>query len=610
MNKNIILLIICYFNNVNSFVNTIYLKKLNMKPLCLFENASPYIDKFFKKQDIENIRYTEFIKEVENGHIKKTFFSNNGKKLLLQNDKEKIFKIDLLPNDNNLMETLLNNNVIVEIQNRDMIQYTKTLDGVVLYLIVFIVIIQILRLFTNNNASFGNNIMMNQNENLKITKKTNVTFNDVAGIDNVKLELEEVVQFLKDEERFTKLGAQIPRGIILEGPSGTGKTLLARAVAGESGVPFFSVSGSEFIELFVGSGASRIRTLFKNAKENSPSIIFIDEIDAIGKQRNSGMGMGNDEREQTLNQLLSEMDGFQGNTGVIVIAATNRADILDSALLRSGRFDRKVYIDNPDYEGRLEILKLYSKNKPLAKNVNLQEIAKSTPNFSGASLENLMNEAAIFTVRNNATTITNYDIIAALDRITLGAQKKNNNISLKNKEIIAVHEAGHAIVASYKKNYDKVSRISIAQRGNAGGLTFFTPDEERVTSGLVSRDYLDSLIHVALGGIVAEEIIFGPDEITTGASNDLERVTSITRSMIVDYGMSKKIGTFAINDNQISASLQNKIDKEILKIVDNSYKHVKNILENNIDNIRNVAKLLIEKETISSEEFYNVMEFM
>ena len=508
------------------------------------------------------------------------------------------------------METLLNNNVIVEIQNRDMIQYTKTLDGVVLYLIVFIVIIQILRLFANNNASFGNNIMMNQNENLKITKKTNVTFNDVAGIDNVKLELEEVVQFLKDEERFTKLGAQIPRGIILEGPSGTGKTLLARAVAGESGVPFFSVSGSEFIELFVGSGASRIRTLFKNAKENSPSIIFIDEIDAIGKQRNSGMGMGNDEREQTLNQLLSEMDGFQGNTGVIVIAATNRADILDSALLRSGRFDRKVYIDNPDYEGRLEILKLYSKNKPLAKNVNLQEIAKSTPNFSGASLENLMNEAAIFTVRNNATTITNYDIIAALDRITLGAQKKNNNISLKNKEIIAVHEAGHAIVASYKKNYDKVSRISIAQRGNAGGLTFFTPDEERVTSGLVSRDYLDSLIQVALGGIVAEEIIFGPDEITTGASNDLERVTSITRSMIVDYGMSKKIGTFAINDNQISASLQNKIDKEILKIVDNSYKHVKNILENNIDNIRNVAKLLIEKETISSEEFYNVMEFM
>ena len=610
MNKNIILLIICYFNNVNSFANTIYLKKLNMKPLCLFENATPYIDKFLKKQEIENIRYTEFIKEVENGHIKKTLFMDDGKKILLLNDKEKILKIDLLPNDNNLMETLLDNNVIVEVQNRNAIKYAKAFEVVILYLTIFLVIIQVLRLFTRNNQEFENNMMMNENKNLKMIKKTNVTFDDVVGIDTAKLELEEVVQFLKDEERFTKLGAQIPRGIILEGPPGSGKTLLARAVAGESGVPFFSVSGSEFIELFVGSGASRVRELFKNAKENYPSIIFIDEIDAIGRQRSSGMDMGNDEREQTLNQLLAEMDGFQGNTGVIVIAATNRADILDSALLRPGRFDRRVYIDYPDYQGRLDILKLYAKNKPLAKNVNLQEIAKSTPNFSGASLENLMNEAAIFTVRNNSTTITNYDIIAALDRITLGAQKKNNNISLKNKEIIAVHEAGHAIIAAYKNNYDKVSRISIAQRGNAGGLTIFTPDEERISSGLVTRDYLDSLIQVALGGIVAEEIIFGPDEITTGASNDLERVTSITRSMIVDYGMSKKIGTFAINDNQISASLQNKIDKEILKIIDNSYKHVKNILENNIDNIRNVAKLLIEKETISSEEFYNVMVFI
>ena len=320
--------------------------------------------------------------------------------------------------------------------------------------------------------------------------------------------------------------------------------------------------------------------------------------------------MGNDEREQTLNQLLTEMDGFQGNTGVIVIAATNRADILDNALLRAGRFDRRVYIDNPDYEGRLEILKLYAKNKPLSKNVNLREIAKSTPNFSGASLENLMNEAAIFTVRNNATTITNYDIISALDRITLGSHKKNNNNSLKMKEIIAVHEAGHAIVAAYKKNYDKVSRISIAPRGNAGGLTIFTPDEERIASGLLTRDYLESLILVALGGRVAEEIIFGADEITTGASNDLEKVSSIARSMIIDYGMSKEIGTYGINENEISKSLQNKIDKEILKIVNKSYKHVKNILENNIDNIRNVAKLLIEKETISSEEFYNVMVFI
>ncbi len=606
MNKYI-LLIILYLNNVNCFSNTIYLRKLNMKPLCLFENASPYIDKFFKKQEFENIRYTEFIKEVENGNIKKTLFMDDGKKILILNDKENILKIDLLPNDNNLMDTLLDNNVIIEVQNRNAIKYTKAFEGLILYLTIFLVIIQVLRLFTPNNPGFGNNIM---NDNLKMIKNIDVTFDDVVGIDNAKLELEEVVQFLKDEERFTKLGAQIPRGIILEGRPGTGKTLLARAVAGESGVPFFSVSGSEFIELFVGTGASRVRELFKNAKENNPCIIFIDEIDAIGRQRSSGMGMGNDEREQTLNQLLAEMDGFQGNTGVIVIVATNRADILDSALLRPGRFDRRVYIDNPDYQGRLEILKLYAKNKPLAKNVNLQKIARSTPNFSGASLENLMNEAAIFTVRNNATIITNYDIIAALDRITLGAEKKNNNYSLKMKEIIAVHEAGHAIIATYKNNYDKVSRISIAPRGNAGGLTIFTPDEERISSGLLTREYLESLIQVALGGRVAEEIIFGDDEVTTGASNDLERVSSIARSMIVDYGMSKEIGTYSINENEISASLQNKIDKEILKIVDKSYKHVKNILEKNIDNIRNVAKLLIEKETISSEEFYNVMVFI
>lgn len=610
MIKKNILLIILYFNSVYSFVNTIYIKKYTMKPLCLLENATPYIDKLFKKQEIENIRYGEFIKEVEEGHIKKTFFMDDGKKLLIQDDKEKIFKIDLLPNDNKLIDTLLDNNVIIEVQNRDVVEYSKALEGIILYLTMFLVIIQVLRLFARNNPGFGNNMMPNQNDNLKMIKKTDTTFDDVVGIDTAKLELEEVVQFLKDEERFTKLGAKIPRGIILEGPPGTGKTLLARAVAGESGVPFFSVSGSEFIELFVGTGASRVRTLFKNAKENSPCIIFIDEIDAIGRQRSSGVGMGNDEREQTLNQLLTEMDGFQGNTGVIVIAATNRADILDNALLRPGRFDRRVYVDNPDYQGRLEILKLYTKDKPLAKNVNLDEIAKSTPNFSGASLENLMNEAAIFTARNNATTISNYAILAALDRITLGAEKKNNNNSQKMKEIVAVHEAGHAIVAAYKKNYDKVSRISIAPRGNAGGLTIFTPDEERITSGLLTKEYLESLIQVALGGRVAEEIIFGEDEVTTGASNDLERVSSIARSMIIDYGMSKEIGTFGINENEISASLQSKIDKEILKIVDKSYKNVKKILENNVDNIRNVAKLLIEKETITSEEFYNVMKII
>ena len=445
MNKNIILLIICYFNNVNSFVNTIYLKKLNMKPLCLFENATPYIDKFLKKQEIENIRYTEFIKEVENGHIKKTLFMDDGKKILLLNDKEKILKIDLLPNDNNLMETLLDNNVIVEVQNKNAIKYAKAFEVVILYLTIFLVIIQVLRLFTRNNQEFENNMMMNENKNLKMIKKTNVTFDDVVGIDTAKLELEEVVQFLKDEERFTKLGAQIPRGIILEGPPGSGKTLLARAVAGESGVPFFSVSGSEFIELFVGSGASRVRELFKNAKENYPSIIFIDEIDAIGRQRSSGMDMGNDEREQTLNQLLAEMDGFQGNTGVIVIAATNRADILDSALLRPGRFDRRISIDKPDILGRKEIFAVHIKSLKISKNVDLKKLALQTPGFAGAEIGNVCNEAALIAARKSKKFVNMSDFQDAIDRVIGGLEKKTKIIPSEEKVVVAYHESGHAV---------------------------------------------------------------------------------------------------------------------------------------------------------------------
>tara|TARA_B110000858_G_scaffold91225_1_gene105397 strand:- start:6420 stop:8231 length:1812 start_codon:yes stop_codon:yes gene_type:complete len=602
MNKKLFLILL-YFNNTYCFINNIYIKKLNLTPVYLLENSIPFNDKIFKRQNLENIRYSEFISEVENGRVKKTLFMNDGKKLLLQNYNNKIFKINLLPNDNKLMETLIDNNVIIEIQNTNGDKYINTLIGTIIYLTVFLMITQMLKLFNNNE-----NFYMNTNEeNLKMIKKTNVTFNDVVGIDSAKLELQEVVVFLKEEKRFTKLGAKIPRGILLDGPPGSGKTLLARAIAGESNLPFFSVSGSEFIELFIGTGSTRVRTLFKNAKKMSPSIIFIDEIDAIGKQRTNGMG--NEENEQTLNQLLSEMDGFQENTGVMVIGATNRGDILDSALLRSGRFDRKIYIDYPDYQGRLEILKLYAKKKSLTYDTDLVEIAKSTPNFSGASLENLMNEAAILTVRNNETKITNNAILAALDKITIGSKKNINNNSLRNKELIAVHESGHAIIAAYKNNYDKVSRISIAQRGNnIGGLTIFTPDEDLVSYGLFNREYYESLIQVALGGRVAEELIFGSDEITTVAINDLEIVSSIARNMIVKYGMSQEIGAFAINENEISMYLQNKIDNEILKIIDNNYKIVKTILQHNIDNIKNVAKLLIEKENITSEEFNNAIK--
>ena len=602
MNKKFILLLI-NLNTVYCFINNIYIKQFKFKALYLNHNSIPYNNNIFKKQEFVNIRYGEFISEVEKGNIKKTVFMNDGKKLLLETNNNKKFKINFLPHDNKLIETLSNNNVIIEIQNSKNEKYVNTLIYTITYFCIFLIITQLLKIIINNNEKYG----INTNEdNLKIIKKSNVTFADVRGIDSAKLELHEIVTFIKEEHIFTKLGAKIPRGILLEGPPGSGKTLLARAIAGESNVPFFSVSGSEFVELFIGTGAARIRTLFENAKKNAPSIIFIDEIDAIGKKR----GYGSEEIEQTLNQLLSEMDGFEGNPGVIVIGATNRGHILDSALLRSGRFDRKIYIDYPSYQGRLDILKLYAKNKNISDNVNLLDIAKSTHGFSGSSLENLMNEAAILTARNNSTSISNYDILAALDRISFGPLKNNNDNSLKNKEIIAVHEAGHAIIAAYKNNYDKVSRISITTRGNTRGLTIFSPDEEIITSGLLNKHYLESLIQVALGGRVAEELIFGEDEITTRACNDLEKAYSIARSMIIDYGMSKEIGTFAINENDISIFFQNKIDKEILKIVNKSYKNVKNLLQNNVHNIIKVAKLLIQKETITCEEFYDVMEFI
>ena len=601
MSKKIIIFFILNITNIYSFTNIFYNNRvIGFKPLALIDN-NPYIEQYnkFFKHNIENIRYSKFLLKLQNGDIKKTFFVDDGNKLYIYDKENNEYKIDKLPNDKDLITILNKNNVEIEVENYMGKMYIKTLKFIIIYLATSYIVLRLTRyILTNNNQE-------QQYKNIK--ENINITFDDVAGIDSYKYELQEVVEFLKDDELYTSVGATIPKGILLEGPPGTGKTLLARAVAGEANVPFYSTSGSEFIELFVGTGASRVRELFNNAKKNSPCIIFIDEIDAIGRQRGNGMNT-NDEREQTLNQLLTEMDGFEGNTGIIVIAATNRGDILDNALLRPGRFDRRILVDNPDYEGRIEILKLYGKNKPMSDQVNYKEIANSTPNFSGAMLQNLLNEAAIFTVRNNETEITNKNIYDALDKITIGIAKKSRENSLKNKELVAVHEAGHAIVAFNKKNYDKVSRVSIIPRGNAGGVTIFTPDEERVSSGLYTKDYLESLIEVALGGRIAEEIIFGIDEITTGASNDLERITYVARNMIMDYGMNKEIGHLNINDMEISMSLKKKIDEEILKLVDNSYNNVKKILLENKENIKIVAKKLIEKETITGEEFENILK--
>ncbi|MEL7522839.1 MAG: ATP-dependent zinc metalloprotease FtsH2, partial [Cyanobacteria bacterium J06553_1] len=374
---------------------------------------------------------------------------------------------------------------------------------------------------------------------------TGVMFDDVAGIEEAKEELQEVVTFLKKPERFTAIGARIPKGVLLVGPPGTGKTLLAKAIAGEAGTPFFSISGSEFVEMFVGVGASRVRDLFKKAKENAPCLIFIDEIDAVGRQRGAGIGGGNDEREQTLNQLLTEMDGFEGNTGIIIIAATNRADVLDSALMRPGRFDRQVMVDNPDIKGRLEILEVHARDKKIAPEVSLDAIARRTPGFSGADLANLLNEAAILTARRRKEAVTINEIDDAVDRVVAGMEGTPLTDG-KSKRLIAYHEIGHAIVGTLVKDHDPVQKVTLIPRGQAQGLTWFTPSEDQ---GLISRSQLMARIAGAMGGRAAEEEIFGSDEVTTGAGGDLQQVSEMARQMVTVYGMSD-LGPIALGGGQ------------------------------------------------------------
>ena len=455
---------------------------------------------------------------------------------------------------------------------------------------------------------------------IQMVPDTGVTFDDVAGCDGAKLELAEVVDFLKQPEAYTKNGCKIPRGVILDGPPGTGKTLLAKAVAGEAGVPFISISGSEFVEMFVGVGASRVRDIFGQAKKNAPCIIFIDEIDAVGRQRGAGYAGGNDEREQTVNQILVEMDGFDGNPGIITIAATNRVDILDQALLRPGRFDRKVTVDLPDFQGRTRILGVHARGKPLEPDVDLEAIARRTPGFSGAQLENLMNEAAIAAARKAKNTIGWEQIDGAVDRIMVGLEKKGGNQVAKQKELVAYHEAGHAIVGALVPDYDQVQKISIIPRSNgAGGLTFFAPQESRLESGMYSKQYLESQLAVALGGRLAEEIIYGEDMVTTGASNDIQQVANIAKRMVKEWGMSDKVGRVALSEPsgggpfmglqmmQRQTMWGNKIlgtvEEEVERLVNNSYLIAKQILNDNRDLLEHLTKVLIDQEVVSAEEF-------
>ncbi len=442
--------------------------------------------------------------------------------------------------------------------------------------------------------------------------KEKVTFENVAGLHEEKEELNEIVEFLKEPKKYRELGARIPKGVLLVGAPGCGKTLLAKAVAGEAGVPFFSISGSDFVEMFVGVGASRVRDMFDEAKKNSPCIIFIDEIDAVGRERGAGLGGGHDEREQTLNQLLVEMDGFATNEGIIVMAATNRPDILDKALLRPGRFDRQIVVSDPDIKAREEIIKLHAKNKPFVSNIDYKVIAKNTTGFSGADLENVINEAALLAVRKNKKVIDMIDVEEAVVKVLMGPEKKSKVISDKEKKLTAFHEAGHAVVSKFLKNHDNVHQISIIPRGMAGGYTMYKPDEDK---SYTSKTEMEEHIVSLLGGRVAEKLVL--DDISTGASNDIERASKIARAMVMKYGMSDKIGPISFGAEQeevflgrdinhqrnFSEKVAAELDEEIMRIIKDAYTRAKNILTDHMEQLHAVANVLIEKEKIESDEF-------
>ena len=487
--------------------------------------------------------------------------------------------------------------------------------------IVFIVITVLVTIVRRTSQSQGNALNFGKSRaRFQMEAKTGILFDDVAGIEEAKEELQEVVSFLKKPEKFTAIGAKIPKGVLLVGPPGTGKTLLAKAIAGEAGVPFFSISGSEFVEMFVGVGASRVRDLFRKAKENAPCIIFIDEIDAVGRQRGAGIGGGNDEREQTLNQLLTEMDGFEGNTGIIIIAATNRPDVLDAALLRPGRFDRQVTVDLPTYQGRLGILEVHARNKKLSPEVSLEAIARRTPGFSGADLANMLNEAAILTARRRKEAITSAEIDDAVDRVTIGLSL-TPLLDSKKKRLIAYHEMGHALLMTLLKNSDPLNKVSIIPRsGGVGGFAQPILDEGMVDSGLYTRSWLIDRITIALGGRAAEEEIFGSAEVTVGAANDIRNVANLAREMVTRYGMSD-LGPIALENpggevflgrgwqsqSEYSEEVATKIDHQVRAMAFNCYEEAREIIRENRVLMDRLVDLLIEKETIEGDEFRQIV---
>ena len=507
-----------------------------------------------------------------------------------------------------------------EIQITRATESSKTLGNVLSYLLLPILFLVFLAVMAKSIQAGGSQAMSFGKSKAKmlLDSKVKTTFKDVAGIDEEKKELEEIVDFLKNGEKYMKLGAKIPKGVLLVGPPGTGKTLMAKAVAGEASVPFFSISGSDFVEMFVGVGASRVRDLFEQAKKHQPCIIFIDEIDAVGRQRGAGLGGGHDEREQTLNQLLVEMDGFDVNTNIIVIAATNRPDILDNALLRPGRFDRQIYINAPDVKGREQILEVHAKNKKLDKDVDLKVLAKRTPGFTGADLQNLLNESALLAARKGEDKISMDDIDCSIDRVIAGVEKRSKVLTDKDKELTSYHEVGHALIDKLLPDANELHKVSIIPRGMALGVTWTRPKDESVH---VSKAKLLAKIAVSLGGRAAEEIVYGKENVSTGASQDLINVTDMARKMVTAWGMSDKLGPMAYGKNQenvfmgrdfghqrdYSEQVAFEIDEEIKHIVDERYELAKRLLSENRDMLEAISRELLDKETIDDKEFEEIM---
>ncbi len=558
---------------------------------------------------IKYISYSQFLKAVENGKIGKVTIKGQKVTGVLEPEKENFYTY-IPPGDQEVIKLLKQKGIEIDVKPSGENSWWTN------FLVSWLPLIVLIGfwIFFFKQFQPGNKPFMFGRSKARMIKpgETKVTFKDVAGIEEVKEELKEVVEFLKNPQKFTRLGARIPKGILLVGPPGTGKTLLAKAVAGEAGVPFFSISGSDFVEMFVGVGAARVRDLFSQAKANAPCIIFIDEIDAVGRQRGAGLGGGHDEREQTLNQLLVEMDGFNTEEGIVVLAATNRPDILDPALLRPGRFDRQIIVPPPDLKGREEILKLYAKKFKISKNVDLKALAKATPGFTGANLESMLNEAALIAAKKGKEEIEMEDIEEAKDKILMGKERKGMVLSEEEKKIIAYHEAGHALVAHYLPDPDPVHKISIIPRGQALGVTQQLPIDDK---HIYTEDFILKKITVLLGGRVSEELVF--NKISTGAQDDLKKATQLARKMICQWGMSKRLGplTFGKMEEPIflgkeifhikdySEETARLIDQEVKEIVLNCYKKAKEILNNYIDKLHKIAKALLEEETIDREKF-------